>query len=242
MYNKRLTLCVALLLSCFIGSINAQTTRPRRVADSKTPATASPKNEPETTPATPRKRRPEPQRQPPVLKERARDKALWADIDPGAPAPTRSYLPGATIRAATTPAPLVKKTAIVTPAAPPPRAFASRLQNAIDERLGIPYVFGASGNGGYDCSGFVWSVFQEAGASFPREAARHYWARFEAPPPGQEYRYGNLVFFNKLGHVGIIGAGGTGFYHASASKGVMFSPFDKYWTPRIDGFRRVSLN
>jgi peptidoglycan endopeptidase LytE len=106
--------------------------------------------------------------------------------------------------------------------------------------VGAPYVFGASGNGSYDCSGFVWSVFQEIGFTFPREAARHYWARFAAPASGEEYKFGNLVFFNSLTHIGIVSNDGAGFYHASASRGVMYSPFDKYWTPRIDGFRRVN--
>ncbi len=238
MYCKRLALCAALLLCGFSGATNAQTTRPRRVADSKTPATVPNSNEtPDfSTPDAPRKRRPDPRR-PPVLKERARDKALWAEIDPGAPAPTRAT---PLSQVAVTPAPLVKKTALIKPVAP--RAFSSRLQNAIEERLGIPYIYGSSGNGAYDCSGLVWSVFQEAGREFPREAARHYWARFTAPAPGEEYQFGNLVFFNNLTHMGIVASGGAGFYHASSSKGVMYSPFDKYWSPRIDGFRHVSAN
>lgn len=240
MYCKRIALCAALLLFGYSAAINAQTTRPRRVADSKTPVT-QPFNTIESpdsqAPDAPRKRRPD-SRKPPVLKERARDKALWAEIDLGAPAAQKTLAP--TARALASPAPLVKKTALVTPVAP--RAFAGRLQNAIEEKLGAPYIFGASGDGAYDCSGLVWSVYQEAGAPFPREAARHYWARFTAPAPGEEYKFGNLVFFNNLTHMGIIAADGAGFYHASSSKGVMYSPFDKYWTPRIDGFRRVSTN
>jgi cell wall-associated NlpC family hydrolase len=224
----------------YTGATNAQTTRPRRVVDSKTPVT-QPFNTIESpdsqTPDAPRKRRPDP-RKPPVLKERARDKALWAGIDIGAPAVTKTLVP--TTRETAAPTTLVKKTALVTPVAP--RVFAGRLQSAIEEKLGTPYVFGASGNGGYDCSGLVWSVFQEAGVPFPREAARHYWARFTAPAQGEEFKFGTLVFFNNLTHVGIISSDGAGFYHASSSKGVMYSPFDKYWSPRIDGFRRVSTN
>ena len=158
MYCKRLAACVCLFLSFGAGAAYAQTTRPRRVADTKTPANAPPTNE---TPASPEpgnappKRRPNPRQQPPVLRERPREKALWADIDLGAPLPSR---PAATTAKAapTNNAPLVKKTALVKPVAP--RAFNNRLQNAIEERLGVPYVYGATGNGGYDCSGLVWSA------------------------------------------------------------------------------------
>jgi cell wall-associated NlpC family hydrolase len=243
MPSKRLALC-ALLVFLSVSLAAAQTTRPRRAANTKPPATVSPSNNAtpgnqDTPPAAPRKRRPD-LRQPPVLKERPRDKALWADTDFGGTVPANR--PAAATAAK--PAPLVKPTALVRPVAPPPTpaAFASRLQSAIETRLGEPYHFGATGDGGFDCSGLVWSVFQEAGVNFPRGAARHYWSQFEAPPPGEEYQFGALVFFNRLSHVGIVAADGAGFYHASSSRGVMYSPFDKYWTPRIVGFRRVPLN
>src|SRR6185436_20854343 len=44
--------------------------------------------------------------------------------------------------------------------------------SAIEERLGVPYRMGATGPYRYDCSGFVWSVFQQAGVSFVRSTAR----------------------------------------------------------------------
>src|SRR4051794_37345142 len=40
--------------------------------------------------------------------------------------------------------------------------------SAIEERLGTPYRMGATGPYRYDCSGFVWSVFQQAGVEFTR--------------------------------------------------------------------------
>lgn len=42
------------------------------------------------------------------------------------------------------------------------------LYKAIDRRLGVPYRWGGTGNSGYDCSGFVWRVFREAGVNFDR--------------------------------------------------------------------------
>ncbi len=118
--------------------------------------------------------------------------------------------------------------------------FNQSILSAIDARLGAPYVYGATGPRVFDCSGFVWSVFRSAGVNFERGSARGFWAEFETPKPGEEYKFGTLVFFNNLKHVGIV-AGPDGFYHASTSHGVTFSPFNDYWSERIVGFRRVPL-
>lgn len=114
------------------------------------------------------------------------------------------------------------------------------LHAAIDVRLGAPYVYGASGPNRFDCSGFVWSVFHSAGVGFERASARTLWSRFL--PAGEEdrTRFGTLVFFSNLSHVGIV-ADEHGFYHASSSRGVVYSTFNDYWSARIDGFRRVPV-
>jgi peptidoglycan endopeptidase LytE len=118
--------------------------------------------------------------------------------------------------------------------------FNQTVLSAIDARLGAPYVYGATGPRAFDCSGFVWSVFREAGINFERASARSLWAQFDAPKPGEEYKFGTLVFFNNLKHVGIV-ADEHGFYQASTSHGVVYSPFNDYWSERIVGFRRVPL-
>ena len=112
--------------------------------------------------------------------------------------------------------------------------------SAIEERLGPPYRMGAEGPNRYDCSGFVWSVFQQAGVSFERSSVRSFWHVFAVPTEDEKYKFGTLVFFNNLHHVGIV-VDENGFYHASTSKGVVYSRFDDYWTKRINGFRRVPL-
>jgi cell wall-associated NlpC family hydrolase len=118
--------------------------------------------------------------------------------------------------------------------------FKQLLQAAIDTRIGARYRYGSQGPRTFDCSGFVWSVFQEAGINFDRGSARTLWARYQAPTEEEKYKFGTLVFFNRLGHVGIV-VDENGFYHASTSKGVMYSRFDDYWTKRLVGFRRVPL-
>ena len=111
---------------------------------------------------------------------------------------------------------------------------------AIEERLGTPYRMGTEGPYRYDCSGFVWSVFQQAGVAFERTNVRNFWNEFAPPTEDEKYKFGTLVFFNNLHHVGIV-VDENGFYHASTSKGVMYSRFDDYWTKRVNGFRRIPL-
>ncbi len=141
------------------------------------------------------------------------------------------------------PAPSVKKTVAVTAGAPAPAAlmaFNHKLLSGIQSRLGIRYNYGSEGPNYYDCSGFVWSVFQEAGISFERSSAHTFWNNFEPVSDEDKYKFGTLVFFNRLGHMGIV-ADDKGFYHASSSKGITWSPFAGYWGKRVVGFRRIPL-
>lgn len=114
----------------------------------------------------------------------------------------------------------------------------SLIMRGIQARLGIPYLYGSTGPNRYDCSGFVWSVFRDAGIGFTRSSARSLWSA-SVPVDGDErYKFGTLVFMNGLGHMGIV-ADENGFYHASSSKGITYSPFKGYWEKRIVGFRRL---
>jgi len=118
--------------------------------------------------------------------------------------------------------------------------FQPALMAAIDQRLGARYRWGAEGPDRFDCSGFVWSIFHATGIDFERGSARTLFARFSAPAPEEQFKFGTLVFFSGLTHVGVV-ADEHGFYHASRRHGVIYSPFNEYWLKRIDGFRRVPL-
>ena len=118
--------------------------------------------------------------------------------------------------------------------------FNQTLMSAIDSRLGSRYVWGAAGPHVFDCSGFVWSSFQAIGVDFGRGSARSYWARFAPAREDEKFKFGTLVFFNNLSHVGIV-ADANGFYHASRHKGVVYQEWNKYYLSRIDGFRRVPM-
>ena len=118
--------------------------------------------------------------------------------------------------------------------------FRDLMTSLIDQRLGPPYSWGATGPYAFDCSGFVWSTFKSAGIDFERGSARHLWSRFAAPAPEEQYKFGTLVFFSNLAHVGIV-VDEYGFYHASRHHGVVYSPFNDYWLSRVDGFRKVPV-
>lgn len=149
------------------------------------------------------------------------------------------------------PKPLVKKTVSSAPmnsvAALPAsrlvydRGMSSMIMNGINARLGIPYLYGSTGPNRYDCSGFVWSVFRDAGIDFIRSSARSLWQASVPVEGAERYKFGTLVFMNNLGHMGIV-ADENGFYHASSSKGITYSPFKGYWEKRINGFRRLPLS
>jgi len=111
---------------------------------------------------------------------------------------------------------------------------------AIDERLGSPYHWGSTGPRSFDCSGFVWSIFQSIGVDFERGSARTLYSMFTPPTPEEQYKFGTLVFFNGLTHVGVV-ADEHGFYHASRHHGVVYASFEGYWGKHITGFRRVPL-
>jgi cell wall-associated NlpC family hydrolase len=128
------------------------------------------------------------------------------------------------------------------PAANPssPRVeFKELLLSAIESRLGASYRYNTTGPNTFDCSGLVWRAFNDIGVNFQRGPARSYWATMIAPAKEEQFRFGNLVFFSGLKHVGIV-ADEKGFYHSSRHHGVIYSPFNDYWLSRIDGFRQVS--
>jgi cell wall-associated NlpC family hydrolase len=116
----------------------------------------------------------------------------------------------------------------------------SQMLKSIQNKLGIPYRYGSNGPRSYDCSSFVWAVFGDVGIDFTRTSARSYWQTFEPVTGDDRYKFGTLVFFNRLGHVGIV-VDEEGFYHASSSNGVTYSKFEGYWEKRITGFRRIPL-
>ncbi len=73
-------------------------------------------------------------------------------------------------------------------------------------QLGKPYVYGAEGPNGYDCSGLTKAAWAKAGVTLPHNAAQQWNAI--AHITRSSLQPGDLVFYRSLGHVAIyVGSG-----------------------------------
>jgi cell wall-associated NlpC family hydrolase len=111
---------------------------------------------------------------------------------------------------------------------------------------GAPYKNGGDNPSGFDCSGFVWYVFDRHGVRLPRTVTELFLTgtRVDAI----DLRPGDLVFFdtvhgappNLATHVGIS-IGGEEFVHAPSTAGQVRVERlgSSYWAPRFLGARRM---
>jgi cell wall-associated NlpC family hydrolase len=84
-------------------------------------------------------------------------------------------------------------------------------------QVGVPYRYGGSSPGGFDCSGLVQYAYQAAGVSVPRTTGQ-LWSAARAVN-GTDMRPGDLLFFRiegKMSHVGMY-LGDRRFVHAPQS-------------------------
>lgn len=118
--------------------------------------------------------------------------------------------------------------------------FATNMVNTAKSLMGIKYVWGGSSLSGFDCSGFIYYVANQAGKQIGRYSAEGYYSRaYYVDQP----KAGDLVFFENtykkgISHVGIY-LGGDQFIHADEAHGIMISTLKSpYYTAHFDGFKR----
>jgi cell wall-associated NlpC family hydrolase len=121
-----------------------------------------------------------------------------------------------------------------------PKGFWDGIRTSIKNNLGRPYVWGATGRKSFDCSGFVWRVFYENGILMKRTTARKLYLTLPKAAKEDQTRFGTLVFFDDLKHIGIIDDS-SNFYHAQVSIGTNRSPMNSFWRPKIYGYRTIPL-
>ena len=110
--------------------------------------------------------------------------------------------------------------------------------NTATQYIGTPYRHGGATPSGFDCSGYVFYVYNKNGIQIPRSTAQQY-------TKGQKIPYkmaqpGDLLFFrinmNIISHVGIY-VGNDTFVHApSSGKHIRYDSIkNPYWKKRFCG-------
>jgi peptidoglycan endopeptidase LytE len=131
-------------------------------------------------------------------------------------------------------------------AQPPPAASsgASKVVQVGLKYVGYRYRWGGTTPSGFDCSGFVYYVFNQAGVRMSRSME----AQIASGPhiSSSDLRPGDLVYFRNtyrsgLSHIGIYVGNGK-FVHASTERtGVLVSDlWSSYWAAHYAGATRVS--
>ncbi|MEZ0480819.1 LysM peptidoglycan-binding domain-containing protein [Planococcus sp. SSTMD024] len=108
-------------------------------------------------------------------------------------------------------------------------------------QLGVPYAWGGTTSSGFDCSGYLYYVYNRAGVTIPRTNTIGYYASsftVSSPQPG------DLVFFKNtyrpgISHVGIY-VGNNSFIHAGGDRVQITSLNDSYWGKHFDSYKRLN--
>ncbi|ARD48996.1 C40 family peptidase [Sporosarcina sp. P33] len=135
--------------------------------------------------------------------------------------------------------PVTQPKTLVTSA--PSNALSTRLVDIAMPLQGIPYVWAGVTPSGFDCSGFIYYTFNQAGVKVPRLDTIGFFNRsvFVKDPS-----VGDLLFFQNtyrpgISHIGIY-LGDNKFIHAGVKEIEIASLDSSYWNTRFMGFKRFT--
>ncbi|UZH05718.1 C40 family peptidase [Heyndrickxia coagulans] len=116
----------------------------------------------------------------------------------------------------------------------------SAVAQVAQKYIGAPYRFGGTTPAGFDCSGFVYYVLNEAGKSIARMDAAGYYSssyRVSNPQPG------DLIFFENTYKSGISDVGiylGNNQFISDSDKSVSIKSLsNSYWNSHFNSIRRL---
>lgn len=126
--------------------------------------------------------------------------------------------------------------------APPASGNVTLLVDTAKSVLGTPYVWGGAAPGGFDCSGYIYYVYNKVGINVPRTST----IGFDAiSSPVSSPEIGDLVFFKNtyragISHMGIF-IGNNSFIHAGGDRVQITSLNDSYWGKHFDSYQRLNV-
>ena len=123
---------------------------------------------------------------------------------------------------------------------------AYRITSLAKQKLGRRYVWGATGQNAFDCSGLTTFVYKKNGIVLPRRAIAQ--SRVGKRVPRSELKPGDLVFFDTskhhrgyVNHVGIYIGNGKFIHASSAKKKVVITSLSKpFYAQRFKVARRLT--
>ncbi len=122
----------------------------------------------------------------------------------------------------------------------------SKIISLAKQKLGRKYVWGASGQNAFDCSGLTTYVYKKNGIILPRRAIAQ--SKVGKRIGRNQLKPGDLVFFDTskqhrgfVNHVGIYIGNGKFIHASSAKKKVVITSLNKpFYAQRFKGARRLS--
>lgn len=124
--------------------------------------------------------------------------------------------------------------------------FGEHILNTAQKYIGTPYVSGGTSPNGFDCSGFVYYVYNKVGYPLPRMISDQYKAG--KPVTKNELKPGDILIFQNtnghgMSHVGIYAGNGQFIHSPRTGKTVTYADlYSEYWIKHYYGAVRIANN